>query len=63
MDEQDKQWQLEDDVRTIKQYNEIISDKDRFSKAIEELEKQGHEHLETVKAMNEYKEKIGFKKK
>ena len=40
MTKQDQQWQAESDARTMAQYQEILSDKARMSRAIKEANKQ-----------------------
>lgn len=37
---QEQQWQAESDARVMAQYQEIMSDKTRMSRAIKEAEKQ-----------------------
>lgn len=37
MDEEDKKWQAESDARTLIEYQKLIEDKKRVSKAKEEL--------------------------
>ena len=38
-----QQWQAEDDARTMAQYQEILSDKARMSRAIKEANKQAQD--------------------
>ena len=48
---QDQQWQAESDARTMAQYQEILSDKARMSRAIKEANKQANELSKRASAM------------
>lgn len=51
MTKQDQQWQAESDARTMAQYQEILSDKARMSRAIKEANKQANELSKRASAM------------
>ena len=51
MTKQDQQWQAESDARTMAQYQEILSDKARMSRAIKEANKQANELSKRANAM------------
>jgi len=51
MSKQDQQWQAESDVRTMAQYQEILSDKARMGRAIKEAERQAKDLDKRVNAM------------
>lgn len=40
MDKRELKWQTEDDVRIIRNYSELINDKERYDKAVKEIKKQ-----------------------
>ena len=48
---QDLQWQAESDARTMAQYQEIMSDKSRMSRAVKEAEKQARDLSKRASAM------------
>lgn len=51
MSKQDLQWQAESDARTMAQYQEIMSDKTRMSRAIKEANKQAKDLTQRANAM------------
>ena len=48
---QEQQWQAESDARTMAQYQEILSDKARMSRAIKEANKQAQDLNKRASAM------------
>ena len=48
---EEQQWQAESDARTMAQYQEIISDKARMSRAIKEASKQASDLNKRATAM------------
>lgn len=51
----DKQWQIEEDARTLARYQEIMSDSSRKAKAMKEANKQVialEKKLKSLKAVN-----------
>lgn len=62
MDEEDKKWQAECDLRTLKDVMEILEDEKRLAAVKEEIGKQ-KSALEAVEKIDaKYLESIGFKK-
>lgn len=60
---EENEWQIEDDARTIKNYYELKANSDRYDKAIAKLEKEDKAIQEGLKAASEYKASIGLSKK
>lgn len=48
---QEQQWQAEDDARTMANYQEILSDKNRMNRAIRVAEKQAKDLTKRANAM------------
>ena len=48
---QQQQWQAESDAHTLAEYQQILSDKTRMSRAIKEAEKQAHDMQQRANAM------------
>ena len=51
MSKQDQQWQAESDAHTMAQYQEIMSDKARMSRAIKVAQKQAQDLTRRANAM------------
>lgn len=51
MSKQDQQWQAESDVHTMAQYQEIMSDRARMSRAIKVAQKQAQDLTRRANAM------------
>jgi hypothetical protein len=51
MNKMEAQWRAQDDARIMAQYQEIISDKDRMSKAIKEAQKTAKDLAKRASAM------------
>lgn len=49
LSKEDLKWRLKDDVETIKRYNEIVNDKERYKLAINEIKKQSENLLSLIK--------------
>lgn len=47
----EKQWQAEDDARTMARYQEIVADKARMGRAVREAKKQANDLLSRANAM------------
>jgi hypothetical protein len=48
---QEQQWQAEDDARTMANYQEILSDKNRMNRAIRVAERQAKDLTKRANAM------------
>lgn len=51
MSKQDQQWQAESDAHTMAQYQEIMSDRARMSRAIKVAQKQAQDLTRRANAM------------
>ena len=51
MSKQDQQWQAESDAHTMAQYQEILSDRARMSRAIKVAQKQAQDLTRRANAM------------
>lgn len=51
MSKQDQQWQAESDANTMAQYQEIMSDRARMSRAIKVAQKQAQDLTRRANAM------------
>ena len=51
MSKQDQQWQAESDARTMAQYQEILGDRARMSRAIKVAQKQAQDLTRRANAM------------
>lgn len=49
LSKEELKWRLKDDVETIKRYNEIVNDKERYKLAINEIKKQSENLLSLIK--------------
>ena len=49
LSKEELKWRLRDDVETIKRYNEIVNDKERYKLAINEIKKQSENLLSLIK--------------
>ena len=45
LSKEELKWRVKDDVETIKRYNEIVNDKERYKLAINEIKKQSENLL------------------
>lgn len=59
----ENKWQIEDDARTIKEYYTLKGNRDRYDKAIAQLQKEDAAIKEGLSAASEHKSKIGLAKK
>lgn len=48
---QEQQWQAESDARTMAEYQQIIGDRNRMSRAIKVAQKQAHDLTKRANAM------------
>lgn len=51
-DSQERQWQAEEDARTMARYQEILSDKSRMGRAVKVAKQQATELNKRAAAMN-----------
>ena len=49
LSKEELKWRVRDDVETIKRYNEIVNDKERYKLAINEIKKQSENLLSLIK--------------
>lgn len=49
LSKEELKWRVKDDVETIKRYNEIVNDKERYKLAINEIKKQSENLLSLIK--------------
>nr|DAW45552.1 MAG TPA: hypothetical protein [Caudoviricetes sp.] len=49
LSKEELKWRVKDDVETIKRYNEIVNDKERYKLAIDEIKKQSENLLSLIK--------------
>lgn len=49
LSKEELKWRVKDDVETIKRYNEIVNDKERYNLAINEIKKQSENLLSLIK--------------
>ena len=49
LSKEELKWRIKDDVETIKRYNEIVNDKERYKLAINEIKKQSENLLSLIK--------------
>ena len=49
LSKEELKWRVRDDVETIKKYNEIVNDKERYKLAINEIKKQSENLLSLIK--------------
>lgn len=61
--ETEDKWELEENVRIIRRYFELKASPDKFDKAMAVVKKESDVLAEELKKQDEYKEKIGFRKK
>lgn len=59
MTAKEKQWLAEDDARIMAQYQEILNDKERMSRALKEAQKQSNELQKRANAMKKVANKKG----
>lgn len=49
LSKEELKWRVKDDVETIKRYNEIVNDKERYKLAINEIKRQSENLLSLIK--------------
>ena len=49
LSKEELKWRVKDDVETIKRYNEIVNDKERYKLAINEIKKKSENLLSLIK--------------
>lgn len=49
LSKEELKWRVKDDVETIKRYNDIVNDKERYKLAINEIKKQSENLLSLIK--------------
>ena len=59
MKAREKEWQAQDDARIMAQYQEILNDKGRMSRALKEAQKQSNELQKRANAMKKVANKKG----
>ncbi len=55
----EREWQAQDDARIMAQYQEILNDKTRMSRALKEAQKQANEMQKRANAMKKVANKKG----